>query len=767
MESVAIEIVKALFDGSWYLAMAIACIGVFKGFHLIAKKFAFTKLRYVVALLVTTALCGMILSIVMQLSCLVPNETTCCIFAVSAASAATLLVILGLVTLALRMFLSWATDHCNREDSRIPNHKLLHLIALIPESLMTKKQRARAIICQAKLLIKLGAMSKAAIYVDRISDKSPNKPFLKSMIAFYQGDLEGSRQLMKESEKAGLAENDKVAAVELIINRGVEYVSRGDLSLANEEFERALTRMKQQRVSNRTLAIILYQDYISNLARTGNVDKAYELIRELEGTLNFKKSDDAIVLLNTELMLIREAQLGRSALNELVERLFESENVLSHLKEKSKLVVTGSLLRVICEGEGSPFSCLDYIDARRNQLLTLEPADKHLVMSNLHELFARLATTDESNAYSDLAQMVQKYIENDARLYFEGLLVELPEECVYQRAHIFRELYELGTLPEREGACDADEVESYLRSAITLYQDNGLGVQQSQTALRLIRSLLHTVERKKLTQAEARIEAAELLRSVERNLALLLRHPGRTELVIGLSLYYGLLGDGKKCISYYRQLQKDGLSLDHYTIGVKHQRLIAAICSRVHAFSLAIATLQADNLSSLSAKARGWIASFPYHDGIAETALIARFVLDTPFCFVRGRAVGLDRIDGKIDIHAWMEIPELNLSIDITYPQFSGETGDSRTMFLHERHPLESGRCKLLALQTSHFENIPVPPDLIINAEALLNDPENTYLDEVYQAVLLKAPEGVISREELNLLISDWLTPVKLNRNES
>lgn len=760
MESIATEIVKALFDGSWYLATTITCIGIFKCLQTATKRLAFSKPQVTIAFLVAVALCGMLISIAMRLSRFTPDETPRLFFAACAASVLALLAISGLVTLTLRAFLAWALGHCNREDSPIPSHKLLRWIASIPESLMTKRQRARAVVCQAKLLVKLGAMSKAAIYVNRLPNESPNKPFLKSLMAFYQGDLEGSHRLMRESEQAGLAKNDKVAAVELILNKGVEYVSRGDLALASEEFERALASMKQKRVHNRTLAIILYQNYISNLARTGRIDRAYELVRELKGTLNPRKPDDVIVLFNTELMLIREAELGRDALNELVERSFENGGILSHLKERRKIVAAGSLLGVICEGEGAPFACLDYLDARRDKILTLKPADKHLVMANLHKLFARLVTTDENSAYPDLARITQEYVENEAGSYYKGLLAELPEECVYQRAYTFCELYELGTLPERGGACDADEVESYLRSALALYHDNDLKVQQSQTALKLIRSLLHPVERKKLTQVEARAEAAELLQSIEENLALLLQHPGRTELVIGLSLYHGLLGDGEKCIAYYRQLQKDDPSLDRYTVEVKHQRLIAAICSRIHAFSIAVATLQTSDLSNLSTKAREWIASFPHNNSVAEVALVARFAFDSPYCHVRGRIVG-------IDAHVWMEIPMLNLSIDVTYPQYSDETGDKRTVFLHECHPLESGRCKLLALQANHPENNPVLLNFVMDVTAFIDDPENAHLDEIYRAVLLKTPESIISSEELNRLINDWLTPVEINRDES
>lgn len=109
----------------------------------------------------------------------------------------------------------------------------------------------------------------------------------------------------------------------------------------------------------------------------------------------------------------------------------------------------------------------------------------------------------------------------------------------------------------------------------------------------------------------------------------------------------------------------------------------------------------------------------------------------------------------------------LNLSIDVTYPQYSDETGDKRTVFLHECHPLESGRCKLLALQANHPENNPVLLNFVMDVTAFIDDPENAHLDEIYRAVLLKTPESIISSEELNRLINDWLTPVEINRDES
>ena len=605
------------------------------------------------------------------------------------------------------------------------------------------------------VLVNLGSIRKAKVYLDGICQtKGTFYHFARHILAYYSGDLKTSFLEIQAAEDSDDLKDNPFLQFQVIMNHGVCYAAEKNYHLADEYYKKAIAFYKAHQLRDEELWGTFYYNFAFNCLRLNpNTAEWESVLDECQAGLNMKKTDAQIRMLNLRLELLCQTEAPRETINKLVQMAFAT--IMSgKLPLKNQVIFASSVARVAWAAQVNPIPPLKFLTDNLSIIEELPAHQRYQVYNELDILFHDFHGPT-NNPFEELKKKVSDYLktqaESDLRMWQSGL----PEEAVYERCDCLKKIAILhrNCLPYKR-----DIVISFQQNSIRFYHDNELYLDELRTRQDVIDELLDPRNRDKDHRAICVEEIREQLSSIEELLPQLTNHPALVESYIRLGCYYLDLDEYEQSLRYIQLFRGTDISVQNFAPWLRRYYASLILHTRVLLFDKAIKEAATDNrIRSFSEEIQKWFSSYPKHDGSLDALLLGRFM-----SIPTGKTkVWIPKGESTPQGHTWLWSPQLNLNIDLTYPQFTDDRFCKTIFFFNGRHPFESGSSLTLKLSQQEapliFDGILCHP---LNHG--LNQNANEMADTIFQFISNHIHQDCPTMEEFNHLIQEFIAPVPI-----
>lgn len=639
-----------------------------------------------------------------------------------------------------------------KQRSFVEALKLLN--AVKPAQLTARQLRT----CQRTrffLLVNLGSIRKARAYLGEICQREGAfYHFALHILAFRSGDLKTSFLEIQAAEDSEDLRDDPFLQFQVIMNHGVCYAAENNDHLAAEYYHRAITFYDDHHLQDEDLLETFYYNLAFNRLRLSPDTTAWQTaLDEYRSRLDMKKTDAQIRMLNLRLELLRQTEAPREVVNALLQDAFFSITG-GRLPLKNQVFFASSAARVAWAAQVNPIPCLKLLSDNRSIIESLPADQRYRVYAELEILF-RDFHGPSSDSFASLKERAADYLKNDAERDLQQWQSGLPEEAVYARCDCFGKM---AILCRNRSPYDRERVVRFQQNVIRLYHDNELYLDELRTRQDVMDELLDERNRAEDHRPICSDAIRDQLSAAEKLLSQVAGHPALAESYIRLGCYCLDLDAYEQSLHYARLFRNTGISVQNFAPWLRRYYASLLLHVRVILFDRAIKEASADKrLCSSDENVQNWFHTYPHHDGLADALLLGRFLSIS----VGKTKVWIPNGESVPQGHTWLWIPELELNIDLTYPQFADDRL-CRCMFFHKNwHPFEAGTS--LTLQASQqnspliFEGITCSQlDHGISQEA------QALLDSIYDSLCEHIPEDCPTMEEIDRLIREFTEPVPI-----
>lgn len=667
----------------------------------------------------------------------------------------------GLVALPILYFLAmqtWNRVCLTRVKKLYQKHLYVEALALLGRLrvrwLTTKKLRAYQK-TRFLLLVNLGSIRKARTYLDEIcGEERAYYHFALHILAYRSGDLKTSFAEIQAAEDSEDLKNDPLLQFQVIMNHGVCYAAEKNYHLADEYYKKAIAFCDSHQLQDEELLGTFYYDYAFNhlrLAPDGEEWKAD--LDACESRLDMKKTDAQVRMLNMWLELLRQTEAPRETIDHLLKNAFHSITG-GKLPIRNQVLFASSAARVAWAAQVDPIPCLRLLSDHISVIDSLPANQRYQVYTDLDVLFHDLHGP-ANDSFDVLRDRVSCYLKNEAVNDLRHWQSELPEEAIYARCDCLKKL---AIQYKNRKPDDWAHIIEFQQNLIRLCHDNELYLEELQARQDVIDELLDERNRDEDFRPKRLDEAREQLASAEELLSRLEGHPALAESYIRLGAYCIELNEYEKSICYLRLFRGTTISVQNFAPGLRRYYAILLFHVRVILFDRAIKEAAADERRLLlDERIQDWFATYPHHNGELESMLLGRFLSASLVKMKVWFPPGAE----EPGVHTWLWIPELDLNIDLTYPQFERDDQCRSIFFYHDRHPFEAGTSLTLQLSGRDcplsFENF-ICPQLGRNQDDVRRD----LTDTIYKFVCDQVPEDCPTMDEFSQLMREFTEPIPI-----
>lgn len=628
------------------------------------------------------------------------------------------------------------------------------LNAVKPEQLVAKQlrnyQRRRFF-----LLVNLGSMRKARTYLEEIcQEKGGFYHFSLHILAFRSGDLKNSFLEIQAAEDSDDLKDDPFLQFQIIMNHGVCYAAEKNYHLADEYYNRAIAFYNDYHFHDKDLLGTFYYNYAFNLLRLNPDTVAWQTaLAECQARLDMKKTDAQIRMLNLRLEFLRQTEAPREAINDLLQGAFLTITK-SNLPIKNQVFFASSSARIAWAAQVNPIPCLKLLSSNISVIESLPANQRYLVYAELDILF-RDFHGPSNDLFAPLRNRVSGYMQTEAENDLRQWQNSLPEEAVYARCDCLKKT---AILYRNRASYNCESVVSLQQNAIRLYHDNELYLDELLTRQDVMDELLDERNRDKDHRPVYINELREQLSLAEELLSQLTGHPALVESYIRLGCYCLDLDEYDQSLRYARLFWNTGISVQNFAPWLRRYYASLLFHVRVILFDQAIKKASADKrLYSFNKDVQNWFTSYPQHDGALDALLLGRFLSIS----IGKIKVWIPNGENEPTGHTWLWIPQLEINIDLTYPQFADDRLCRCMFFCRDRHPFEAGTS--LILQTSQ-QNSSLTFDGIAYSQLDygLNAETKALVDTIYDLLCEYIPKDCPTMAEFTQLMKEFIDPVPI-----
>lgn len=620
---------------------------------------------------------------------------------------------------------------------------------------LTKKQRLKYQKRRFYLLVRLGNPRKAKVYLKEIcSKKNAFYHFGLHIAAFYSGNLQASFCEIQAAADSDDHEDDPLLSVQIVMNYGVCYVTKGDFHLADEYYRKAIALYDKCGIKDQELLGTLYYNYAFNLLRLdpdgGKWEKALE---ECEAKLNMDELDAKVCVLNLRLELARQNEASREIIEGLLK---DGASTLAEcdLPLKNQLHVASSMARIAWAGRTDPIPYLSILKDNITEIDALPPDQRYDVYNGLETIFRDLYGPQD-DPLTVLRDRVSEYMGNEAMGDLLTWRDSLPEDAVYARCDCLRKI---AGLRRNQLPYDIHKIVRLQENIASLCHGSELYVEELHAYQDIVDELLSECSRNEDHQPKYVDQIVAWLSKTKELLAQLEGHPALAEAYVRLSAYYFSINEYEKGVDYTRRFWKTGVSIQNFAPWVRRYYAIELLQTRVILFDQAIKDAAADKgLRMQREDIQAWFATYPRHDGLMEMFLLKRF-LHTG----RGK-IKIWIPDGKREpeTHTWFYMDPLALNIDLTYPQFADDPLCNCVFFYQDRHPFESETSVALCVSRRNnpliFGGITDLPPEAVPAGAV-----EAQADALYDFICRHISDDCPKIEDIASLFQEFMQPIPI-----
>lgn len=628
------------------------------------------------------------------------------------------------------------------------------LNAIKPEQLVAKQlrnyQRRRFF-----LLVNLGSMRKARTYLEEICQgKGSFYHFSLHILAFRSGDLKNSFLEIQAAEDSDDLKEDPFLQFQIIMNHGVCYAAEKNYHLADEYYNRAIAFYNDHHFHDKDLLGTFYYNYAFNLLRLNPDTVAWQTaLAECQAKLDMKKTDAQIRMLNLRLEFLRQTEAPREAINDLLQGAFRTITK-SNLPIKNQVFFASSSARIAWAAQVNPIPCLKLLSSNISVIESLPANQRYLVYAELDILFHDFHGPS-NDLFAPLRNRASGYMQTEAENDLRQWQNSLPEEAVYARCDCLKKI---AILYRNRASYNCESVVSLQQNAIRLYHDNELYLDELLTRQDVMDELLDERNRDKDHRPVYINELREQLSLTEELLSQLTGHPALVESYIRLGCYCLDLDEYDQSLRYARLFWNTDISVQNFAPWLRRYYASLLFHVRVILFDQAIKKASADKrLCSFNEDVQNWFTSYPQHDGALDALLLGRFLSIS----IGKIKIWIPNGENEPIGHTWLWIPQLEINIDLTYPQFADDRLCQCMFFCRDRHPFEAGTS--LTLQTSQ-QNSSLTFDGIAYSQLDygLNAETKALVDTIYDLLCEYIPKDCPTMAEFTQLMKEFIDPVPI-----
>ena len=663
------------------------------------------------------------------------------------------------------------------------------LLQQLREPALTGRQRERCLRDRIYVAMELGNMPEA----DQLIDSCLENPaaggetayhFYKNVLCLKQGRWEEAAVHARKAEASCGTRTDPLMAAQIIHNRAVSFVARGEYRNADKDFREALERLSagerggaaafffgfvahgKRRAeksspdfpepaipvsgeASRKLWGEIQANFLLNRIRLEGRDMDWETpLLRMEQSLKKEELAAWLLLENLRLDLMRETGAPVSALNVFVNETFLRLVEMPELPLENRLVYAAGTARMVWAQSLDPAPCLRYLAAHEGDLFSLPMPARFRAVKELYTVFSSLS----GNLPEEICRLraaVFCYWMERARMELAeyGNSSALPAAAVYPRIALHQDLASFGRF---QNPYPLEQVCSLFESAILLCQENGLLLEEAECRLNEMDEMfgLWNLDEDGRTNHPDRVWD-QFVRMEERE-ADFARLPGSTGIYVRLAYYAFCLGDGRRLLDYYRKYAEKEMrySLDHFAPHLRRYAVITGFLARACCFEEAVQKIQnGREVRGYAEEVREWFADPGAGDGKRLALLLGYFINGKKrqwikTCEWREEKTGQCR-------HSWLVLAELGLELDAFYGRFPMETHPERRWFIQGRHPMETGRS--VTLRQSLGSPDAEPPRLVQESLAFGDLPagEQALLNEICRRIEQKLNSSCPPLEKL------------------
>jgi len=633
----------------------------------------------------------------------------------------------------------------------------LKKLKTLPISKMTSKQVIRYQRYKMYIVTKLGNLRLAEKIMEELGpDKLGQAHYylLRYIVALHAGDIERAHQEIIKACDATNNKTEPIIQVEILANKGVSYVSQKKYHAADDNFNLAIQEYKRLGLNDKTLLDIIYNNYAFNKTR---LNMSWEdVASEYKTLLDLECSSDQLNYFNFELQMLRQTNAPREVLSEIVKNSF-NKLLEGNLPIKSKVLLAGSTVRIVWSAMLDPTQCLTVLNDNYNMMNILHPNARYKINKDLSLLFKDLHG-DLPESFSTLRDHARYYMAQRAEHDIQTYRRFLPDEAIFLRCYC---LEELACIERNKQAYEAQKVISFLSDAVKLYQDNSLLIDEIKLRLNIMDELCALENLNESLEPQNPEEMKQQLYEIESLLPKLKSHPFRAEIGIRMSFYCLIIHEYDKCIKYYDWLNESSLSLNHFAPWLHRYRMNTAFAVRILHFKKIVVELKnSQELLLCTNDVQKWFQSFPNHNGVLDSMLLARFI-----GYSQGYPIKTLRWDNpkspeQSKMHTWFYFPEIQLNADITYEQFKEEGNKDQIFFNDDQHPFESNKSKTVAKDISQKGYLSEGVNFRIASDLDLSQTEKEIFLKVFELINNHIPSNCPTLIELVTLFKSTMTPI-------
>lgn len=625
---------------------------------------------------------------------------------------------------------------------------------------MTEKQLVRYKRHKMYILTKLGDIRAAEKIMEELgADKLGQAHYhlFKYIVAVHLGDIGRAHQEIIKARDVINDQTEPIIQFEIRANLGVSFASQKNYHVADDCFNFAIQEYKRLGLNDKMLLSIIYNNYAFNKAQLNTSNRSWEdVLSEYKTFLDFQCIDDRINYFNLELQMLRQTNASRDILNKVVKEAFDTL-LDGNLAIKDKLILAGSFVRIVWSAMLDPTQCLSVLNENYNKMNTLYPIARYRIHKELSLLFNDLHG-ELPERYSILRDQVRCYMDQKAENDIQDHRRALPDEAVFERCYCLKEL---AGIERKKQDYDVQKVISFLNDTVKLYQDNSLLIDEIISRLNIMDELCAIENMDENFEPLSHEEMKKQLFMVESLLPKIKQHPIRAEIGIRMSFYCLLIHEYDKCIKYYDLFNEEGISLNHFAPWLHRYRMCSAFAVRILHFKNIIFTLRnSQEVLRCTNNIQEWFQSFPNHDGIMDSMLLARFIGYSQGYPIKTCKWFNPQNPNQPKTHSWFYFSELGLNADITYDQFKQEDNKNQIFFNFNRHPFESNRSRTIAKDLSQTELISGEISCWNANESNFSPTEKEAFNKINELINNRIPNNCPALNELQTLFKYTMMPV-------
>lgn len=631
---------------------------------------------------------------------------------------------------------------------------------------MTQKQQVCFDSYRMYLRAILGNFSANEYELEKL-EKGDNKQgafchLLRFVQCWSEGEMKKAAEHIKKAEELCDADTDELIYSQILINRGVSYVSAGMYKDADDAFCRAIHFCEQHKLKDTYLWVTIYYNYIFNKTRLNPEIQQTEwksILDELKTHLDMEKPTDYMAYSNVELELLRQTNADRKQLEDNVYYAFDYLQ-LCDVPTNNRCVFEGSIARIIWAARLDPTYILEALTKDIDHLLQLPMPARYHCFKDIDLFFADL----HGNIVEDhdrLKQTAYWYMTNQAAKDLEDYRRDLPSEAIYERCFCFQEI--AGLQKRKEDGYQWSAVKEQFENAMSLYRENGLELQENMCKLNLVDEAICPLNMDEHFRIVKRDEMKQLLEELERWLPKLEKHPMINEVALRLSLYCCRMDDYKKCKYYYELYKQTSklVSMNHYAPWIHRYYMVVCFVVRVLYFMEAVHTIpNSAGFHQKNELVRGWFEGFFDRNGESESYILGR-LLGFENQVTLKRVVWTDSLADVGDSHVWMVFRELGLEIDVTYKNFREDDDKDVMFFCTGQHPMENGQSNFIRKKKQDNVRVQVGEISIEQFQPVMQDAMREICEMLEEALPPQCP----SIQELQKAFKNVMLPVGLHEN--